>query len=67
MKCEKEFVLEENLSKDELFLLYFLFYKYKLKKIIKELNTIADHADKTHKLLTGPAWSPAAQVLCLRS
>ncbi|KAM5250742.1 apolipoprotein L5 isoform 1-T2 [Hipposideros larvatus] len=52
MELAEEFTLDRNLSEDELVLLRYPLQKYKLEKIIEELNTIADQVDATHKKLT---------------
>lgn len=52
MELAAEFTLDGNLSEDELVLSRYPLQKYKLEKMIKELNTIADQLDATHKLFT---------------
>ncbi|XP_004418641.2 PREDICTED: apolipoprotein L5 [Ceratotherium simum simum] len=53
MRREQVSVLDGNLSEEEkMFLLCFPSQKHKLEKSIKELNTIADQVDSTHKMLT---------------
>ncbi|KAM8777490.1 apolipoprotein L5 [Rhynchonycteris naso] len=43
----------ENLTEEErMFLFYFPLQRSQMKNIIKELNTIADEVDRTHRMLT---------------
>ncbi|XP_026305464.1 apolipoprotein L5 isoform X3 [Piliocolobus tephrosceles] len=53
MRCDKDSMPDGYLSEEEkLFLSYFPLHKFELEQNIKELNTLADQVDTTHKLLT---------------
>ncbi|XP_031995233.1 apolipoprotein L5 [Hylobates moloch] len=53
MRCDKDSMPDGNLSEEEKpFLSYFPLHKFELEQNIKELNTLADQVDTTHKLFT---------------